>query len=173
MANPMQNVESKVGGKAAAAEAHLKGLRGVFIRLAQQHRAADALLSRALHTEELRVRQELWAELRKQLISHEQGELLEVYPLLEADETLRDIARRHAEHANDLEDAIGELDTLDARSSSWRPALERLVAIVKEHVALEEQELFPRAQQAIGDEVAKQLEQPYLRAQELAAQSFG
>jgi len=173
MSNPMQNVVAKAAGKAAAVEAHFKGLRGVFTKLAEQHHAVAALLTRALHTEELRERNELWTQIRKELISHEQGELLEVYPVLESYEAIRDIARRHAEHATELEDSIRELDVLGAGSVAWRPALERLSAIVKEHVALEEQELFPRAQEVVGEDVAKQLEQPFLRAKEMAAKAFG
>ncbi len=173
MANPMQNVVSKVAGKAAAAEAHFKGSRGVFTRLAEQHHAVATLLTRALHTEELRERNELWTEIRKELISHEQGELLELYPVLESFDATRELARRHAEHANELEDAIGELDAMGAGAPAWKAALERLIAIVKEHVTLEEQELFPRAQKALGDEAAKQLEPAFLRAKELAGKAFG
>lgn len=173
MSNPMQNVVVKAAGKAAAVEAHFKGLRGVFTKLAEQHHAVAALLTRAMHTEELRERNELWMEIRKELISHEQGELLEVYPVLESYEAIRDIARRHVEHANELEDSIRELDAIGAGSIAWRPALDRLIASVNEHVALEEQDLFPRAQQAVGEDVARQLEKPFLRAKELAAKAFG
>jgi len=102
-----------------------------------------------------------------------QGELLEVYPVLESYEATRELARRHGDHANELEDAIAELDAIGAGAPAWKPALERLIAIVKEHVALEEQELFPRAQQALGDEAARQLERAFLRAKEMAARAFG
>lgn len=173
MSNPMQNVVAKATGKAAAVEAHFKGLRGVFTKLAEQHHAVAALLTRAVHAEELKERNELWGEIRKELIAHEQGELLEVYPMLESYEETRDIARRHADHAGELEDAITELDVIGAGSDAWQPALERLIAIVKEHVALEEQELFPRAQQALGEDAAKQVEASFLRAKEMAEKAFG
>ena len=173
MSNQMQNVVSKMAGKAAAAEAHFRGLRGVFTKLAEQHHAVATLLTRALHVEGLRERNELWTEIRKELISHEQGELLEVYPVLESYEATRELARRHGDHANELEDAIADLDAIGAGAPAWKPALERLIAIVKEHVALEEQELFPRAQQALGDEAARQLERAFLRAKEMAARAFG
>ena len=82
----------------------------------------ESHLKRALCTEELRERNELWAEIRKELISREQGELLEVYPLLESYESTRALARRHAEHANELEDAISELDALGAAAPAWKAA---------------------------------------------------
>jgi len=173
MSNPMQNVVSKVAGKAAAAEAHFKGLRGVFTKLAEQHHAVAALLTRLVHTKELKEKNDLWTQIRKELISHEQGELLEVYPVLESYESTRELARRHAEHAGELEDAIAELDVIGPGSDAWGPALSRLIAIVKDHVELEEQVLFPRAEQALGGDVAKQLEASFLRAKAMAEKAFG
>jgi len=170
MPNPIQNAVAKVAGKTAGIEARLKGLKGVFAKLAEQHHEAGALLSSAESATDHTTRRELWQEIRKALMSHEQAELLEVYPVLEGYDATREIARRHADHAGELEGLIRQVDAIGAQSDAWRPALERLIAKVKEHVEKEEQDFFPRAQEALGDDAAKQLETPFLRAQEMAKQ---
>jgi hemerythrin superfamily protein len=173
MANPVENVRAKVAGITGAAEARLKGLKGVFTKLAEQHHQVSSLLSTIEKTEDLTRRAALWAEIRRELVSHEQAELLQVYPVLEDYETTRDIARLHTEAAGELEAAVQELDHLGFQSDAWQPALERLVGKVRAHAELEEQQLFPRAQEALGDDAAKELEAPFERAKELALQKLG
>jgi hypothetical protein len=51
--------------------------------------------------------------------------------------------------------------------------VQRLVALVKAHVELEEEEFFPRAQEAIGDAAARELETPFSRAKQLAMEKLG
>jgi hemerythrin HHE cation binding domain-containing protein len=168
MPNPIQNAVAKVAGKAAGVEARLKGLKGVFAKLAEQHHEAGALLGSTESATDHTKRRELWQQVRKELMSHEQGELLEIYPVLEGYDATREIARRHADHASELEGLIRQVDAIGVQSDAWRPALERLIAKVKEHVEKEETEFFPRAQEALGDDAARQLEKPFLRAQEMA-----
>jgi len=167
MPNPIQNAVAKVTGKAAGVEARLKGLKGVFAKLAEQHHEVGALLSNAESATDHTTRRELWQKIRKELLSHEQGELLEIYPVLEGYDATREIARQHADQAGELEGLIRQVDAIGVQSDAWRPALERLIARVKEHVQKEEEDFFLRAQAALGDEAARQLEKPFLRAQDL------
>lgn len=168
MPNPLENFAAKVTGKAAAVEARLKGLKGVFNKLAEQHHEVGALLSRAQSAEDPTSRSELWHDIRKELVSHEQGELTEIYPVLATDDRTRQIALAHADGASELEALIDEIDKLPPQSAEWKPALGRLIAKVKEHVEIEETQYFPAAQEALGEAAAKQLEQPFLRAKEMA-----
>jgi hypothetical protein len=71
MPNPVENVVAKAVGKAAAVEARLKGLKGVFMKLAEQHHQVASLLARAESTEDFTVRASLWRQIRKELVSHE------------------------------------------------------------------------------------------------------
>lgn len=166
--NPIQNAVAKVAGKAGGIEARLKGLRGVFAKLSEQHHEVAAMLSSAASAADHTTRRDLWQEIRKALVSHEQGELVAVYPVLESYDATREIARRHADHAGELEGLIRQVDAIGVQSDAWRPALERLIAKVTEHVEKEEKDFFPRAEEALGDEAARQLEEPFLRAQAAA-----
>lgn len=166
MPNPIENVMAKGAGKIAAVEARAKGLKGVFTKLAEQHREAATLLARADSATDPEKRRDLWREIKKQLISHERAELTEVYPPLSAYDSTRDIVARHGQEANELETTIQQIDAMNFDTPAWKPAIERLTALVKQHVAEEEGEFFPRAQEALGDEAAKQLEEPFMRAKQ-------
>lgn len=164
--NPIEKAAAKMAGKTARVEARFKGLKGVFAKLAEQHHEAGALLSSAEKATDHTKRSELWRQIRKELLSHEQAELLEIYPVLEGYAATREIARTHAEQASELEELIKHVDGLPVQSEAWRPAVQRLIVKITEHVADEEQRFFPQAQQALGDERVKKLEQPFLRSQE-------
>jgi hemerythrin superfamily protein len=166
MPNHIENVIAKGAGKVAGVEARAKGLKGVFTKLAEQHREAATLLSRAQSTTDIEKRRDFWREIKKQLVSHERAELSEIYPTLSAYDTTRDIVGRHAQEANVLESTIHQIDAITFDSPAWKTALERLMGLVKQHVAEEEDEFFPRALEALGDEAAKQLEEPFMRAKQ-------
>jgi hemerythrin superfamily protein len=173
MANPIEHVRAKVAGITGAVEARVKGLKGVFMKLAEQHHQVSSLLTAAANTDDYTKRAELWSRARRELVSHEQAEMLQVYPILDEYETTRDIVRIHSEDAGQLESAVRELDRVGFQSAEWPSALERLIALVKAHAELEEEQLFPRAQEAIGDDAARELETPFTRAQQLALERLG
>jgi hypothetical protein len=168
MPNPIESVVAKVTGKAAAVEARMKGLKGVFNKLAEQHHEVGSLLSRAAKADDFTSRAGLWHQIRRELVSHEQAELLEVYPVLEANGQTQDLARAHANDAGGLEELIRELDSIGVQAAAWESTLARLIEKVNAHVELEENQLFPTAQAVIGEEAAKLLEEPFLKAKEMA-----
>ena len=171
--NPIEKVAAKVAGKTANVQARFKGLTGVFAKLAEQHHEAGALLSSAADTDDYTKRSDLWRVIRKELMSHEQAELQEIYPVIEGYAQARDIAIRHAGHASELETLIQHLDAIAVQSDEWKPALDRLIAKVKEHVEKEEDDFFPRAQEILGEDRIKKLEDPYLRSQERVKERIG
>jgi hypothetical protein len=173
MNNPLEQVKAKVAGISGAVEARVKGLKGVFTKLAEQHHEVASLLSAAESTEDFTKRAELWHQIRRELVAHEQAELVSVYPILEDYEITRDIVRRHTEDAGELEAAVRELDGIGFQAEAWLPALQRLTALVKAHAELEEEQFFPRAQEALGDDAARELETSFARAQQLALEKLG
>lgn len=168
MSSSIDSALAKMAGTAGFVEARLRGLRGVFTTLAEQHHELGALFGRLEDATELERRTELWKEIRRELVSHEQAELIEIYPLLEAHDVTRVIAREHVEDADDLELLVQELDRTPMEGDEWKQALKRLIAKFDEHVKLEETKLFVEVQEALGEEAAKQLEEPFLRTKELA-----
>jgi hypothetical protein len=166
MPNQMDKVVAKAKGKIAAVKARSDGLRGVFTKLAEQHREAIALLSHLENVSDLEKRRELWTVIRKALVSHERAEISEVYSVLMRYEATRGIASQHALEAGRLESTLDELDGLSFEDVSWEPKFQQLVLTLKGHIGREEDEFFPVGQEVLGEDTVKQLEDAYDRAQE-------
>jgi hemerythrin HHE cation binding domain-containing protein len=166
MPNAIESLSAKVAGTAGAAAARAKGLTGVFNKLAEQHKEVAALLQRAEIADEPEKRKDLWSKIRVELLSHEQGELREVYPAFDKHVSLRDIVEEHGDDADLLEATIQEIDGIDFASEAWPVALKRLITAVKQHAEEEEKEFFPRAQDVLGKNETKSLEERFLAAQE-------
>jgi hypothetical protein len=161
MPNPIENIVAKSAGKIGAVQAMTKGLKGVFVTLAQQHHEAGVLLSRAGETKDAVKRRDLWTEAKKQLISHERAELAEIYPALSGDSRTADIVRIHTAEAGELERAINHIDAMSFESPESHRQIEALLSLVKKHVSEEENDFFPRAQEVLGKEESKRLERPF------------
>ncbi|HEU4726732.1 MAG TPA: hemerythrin domain-containing protein [Kofleriaceae bacterium] len=149
-------------GKVKAVKARLSGLVGVFKTLAEQHGEVTALLESAKASDEKFT--ELWPLVRRELLSHEQAEMRELYPLLRASEATRTLAEHHDAEASELEMQIISIDELGIGSPERRELFQRLIDAVTDHAREEETDIFPRAQDAIGKDRAQALEAPLLAA---------
>ncbi len=168
MPNRMEEAMSKGAGKVKAATARLKGLTGVFNHLAEEHTEANSLLKRAKSAEDPAKQQDIWLKLRKELLSHEQAEMSEVYPELERHAATRQLVAHHNREAEQLERAIAQVDQAAYGTEAWHARLEALEQLLKEHVEKEEQSFFPKAQEALDQETIRDLQQRF----ELAKKSI-
>jgi hemerythrin superfamily protein len=167
MPNRMDSMMSKGAGVVKGVKARLDGLVGVFKTLAEQHAEVSTLLKRLQDKPEKK--SELWPEIRRELLSHERGEIREVYPVLRQHTVTRALAEHHDQEAAELERLIQRLDM--ATADDWRMLFNELVDIVIRHASEEEAEIFPKAQAAIGDTAAKELDARFLAAKKQAATS--
>jgi hemerythrin superfamily protein len=140
-------------------------LAGVFEVLAEQHRELLDVLRRALASSSAERRRTHWADARRQLLSHERAEEQSVYATLEGYDAAQTLLEQHGDHAVDLELAIAELDATDLESPDWSKRLRDVTAMVEEHVRDEETDFFHRAQELLGENTARELENPYSNAQ--------
>lgn len=162
MPNQFEEMVSKGAGAAGAAAARIKGLSGVFVTLSEEHRAARTLLQRALASGDAAKRADLWGRLRRELLAHERAELQEIYPLLQgARGQAQAIPLKHGEQALVLEACVEDVERASFESSEWHDALERLAQALDQHTHEEEAEFFPRAQEALGKDMAKDLDERY------------
>jgi len=157
MPSALESTGSKLMGAAKNIKATFKGLTGVFKHLMEEHGKVAALLKHVKASSEESVRAELYPTIRRELLAHEKGELLAVYPaLVQFAETAR-IAAEHEHEAKELQAAIAAVDALAFSDVSWGPTFERLVQLVEAHVKVEESEFFPKAQDVIGEDQAQAL----------------
>jgi iron-sulfur cluster repair protein YtfE (RIC family) len=158
MTNKIEELASKAMGTAKAVKATLEGLNGVFRHLVREHGEVSALLLRLKTSSDPNVRRELWPNIRKELLSHEQAEMKEVYPALRHSPETQAMADEHDNDAGELQEVIDELTATPVDSQKWQPTLERLIMLVQEHVRDEEQEYFPIADRVFKDRSDDMLE---------------
>jgi hemerythrin superfamily protein len=160
MPSSMDTMIAKGSGVVKSVEARLNGLVGVFKTLAEQHGEVSALMKRVKHDADKRA--DLWPKIRTELVSHEKGELREVYPVLRELPETRALADRHEAEASELSSLIDRINMTPTASEEWGRFFEQLVTMVESHVEEEENDIFPQAQKAIGPDRAKELEPKFL-----------
>jgi|GEM_PF-482265 len=155
MPNTIDQLGVKAAGTVKAVKAGFNGLRGVFLHLAEEHGEVGALIKLVSKSKDAQVRREHYTKIRVELLAHELAELAEVYPPLSQQDSTRELVLLHRQEGALLESAIGAIDALDPATDAWRLAFERLAALVRQHVEEEEQDFFPKAQAAIGEDAAE------------------
>jgi len=170
MASSIEQITTKVAGTVKAVAAGFKGLRGVFLHLAEEHGEVGSLMMHVSKTTDPKVRREHFPHIRAELLSHEKGELAEVYGVLANHEQLRGVVLEHNSEAHSLEKAIADVDVLDFASPEWGPTFERLLTLVRAHVEHEENDFFPKAQELIDEEESKQILKRYETAKQSVKQ---
>lgn len=165
MPHPNEHTVPSRAGTLGPVSTQSQSLTGVFRLLAEQHRQTASLLQRAERCAEATERQALWIQIRRQLLSHERGEALELYPSLEGYDAARDIIAQHSRQAEELESVINDVAEVDYASDVWIARLQDVIALFEEHVEEEEADFFPRAQEILGEEGAAELEERFVGAQ--------
>ena len=160
--NRMDSMVSQGMGTLRSVKARLSGLVGVWRVLAEQHGEVASLLERAKTSDEKFA--QLWPTIRAELIAHERAELREIYPLLRSHSDLMVIADHHDTEAMELERLILTIDEMGIGTEDRRRAFGQLVEKVGHHAKEEENEIFPRAQKALGRPASEALEARFVAA---------
>jgi hemerythrin superfamily protein len=156
MTTSMDKIVSTGKGKLKGVKARLDGLTGIFKTLTAEHGEVSALLERAKDSVERRA--ELWPTIRAQLLSHERGEIRELYPVLRSMDATAELADHHDAEAKDMEDMILDLDHLPITTDAWGLLFDQLADAVLHHAEEEETEMFPQAQAALGEALTQELD---------------
>jgi hypothetical protein len=85
--------------------------------------------------------------------------------MLEGHDEAESVLEQHGDQAVELELAIAELDATDEGTDDWIGRLRDVMAMIDDHVRDEETEFFQRAQMVLGENTARELEEPYVNAQ--------
>jgi hypothetical protein len=144
-------------GAAKAFKATIEGVTGVFKQLMREHGEVTALLRRVKMSSDPAVRQELFPTIRAELVAHEKGELIEIYPLFRKHESLAGYAEMHERDSGALERQLQRLSAMPYDDPGWASAFDDLVDAVARHVKEEESEYFPVASRTLGKKVTEAL----------------
>lgn len=169
MANRIDEATAKTKDAAKPVKARGDGLTGIFATLAKQHTEAGSLMGHIQH--DGAKRSELWPKIRTALLTHERSEMRVLYPELRMHDQLRARANSHDAEAQELERMIHDLDQVAIASEMWGNLFERLADTIARHAQEEENDIFPKAQDILGKERAKDLDVKLLATQKLLEHS--
>ncbi|MCA9646274.1 MAG: hemerythrin domain-containing protein [Polyangiaceae bacterium] len=161
MEHRIAEIASKGAQKVKAVKSDLKGFKGIFKTLTEEHGEAHSLLKHVANTHDPKVRAEIWPKLRSTLHAHEEGEMTLLYPLLRQQPETRALADDHDALVNDLDTVIERLDVCSYEDAEWQTFAATLLQLLEHHIRQEETKLFPEAQAALGYERAEALDSAY------------
>jgi hemerythrin superfamily protein len=151
-------ITSGLAGAGKSAVKALQGYPGIFHHLAGEHAEVAALMKRVAGTTDSETREELFPEIRRNLLAHAKGEEAEFYPPLRSFPDLEaNVARALDEH-QEIEQMLESLNVGDKSTGDWSKRFEQMMAAVEKHVDHEENDLFPKANDLIESKQAKEME---------------
>ena len=137
----------------------------VFELLKQDHQRVRDIFSQLGSTsrQDKRNRQDLFQELKRELVAHGHAEEKAFYPKLADKPPTHDIVEDGINEHHQIEQMIGRIETMSVETEEWRTAVGDLEKMVEHHVREEEDDMFARARSLlpedqldpIGDQVKK------------------
>jgi len=160
-------VAAKVKGGMKAAGSALTGYPGIFRHLAAEHGEVSVLMKRVAGSSDgSDVREELFPEIRKNLLAHAKAEEQEFYEPLRNRSATRDLIRKSLDQHRKIEEYVEKLSSGNKATQTWLETFERMMRAVEQHVDLEENQLFPAAKELLSTNEAQEMEEQYEEAEE-------
>jgi hypothetical protein len=127
----------------------------VYDLLHKDHERVRSLFQKLEETNEenIKERETLFENLRKELIAHSHAEQKLFYSKLKTQDLMDEGVHEHKE----IETMLNKLDNLAIDSPEWNRKLLNLKEKVEHHVQEEEKEIFPRAKKTIPGNIAYDL----------------
>jgi hemerythrin superfamily protein len=173
MANKPTKTAAKATGKAKAAGKALKGQSGILRHLAGEHGEVSTLMKRvASSSQESKVRDELFPEIRTDLLAHAKAEEKVFYPAMRKHPDMRELVERSQEQHEKIEGYVEQLADGNKHTKTWMTIFERMMRAVEQHVELEEQKMFPLAKDLCTKEELEDLLERYEGAEQALKRSI-
>ena len=158
---------AKVAGKVKGAAKALAGYPKIFHHLAAEHAELSTLMKRVSESANgSSVCEELFPEIRKNLLAHAHAEEKEFYPVLRRFSELRTLVSQCMEDHKHIAAYLEELEAGTMASKTWMTLFERLMKAVTKHVEREENDLFPKASEMLSSEQSKEMYESYENVEE-------
>ena len=129
--------------------------------LKNDHVAIKHLLRKLEDTSEeaVKTRKTLFAEIRRELLAHGAIEEEFLYPAIEevAEEEMADEVKHSYEEHHVVDVLLDELSRLDVSDEAWAAKVHVMRENLEHHIKEEEEDLFPYARKALGDEELREL----------------
>ncbi len=166
MAEPTE-IAGKIAGKARALSAAIRGYRGIFRTLMEEHAEVRTIMKHLADSDKPETRKDLFPIFRAEFLSHAIGEEKEVYPVLSGFAELKDMVERGIDEQHDVEAMIDKLSAVDIHAAEWKPTFLKIKSAIEEHVEEEENSIFPRAKELVGDDEANRIKARFLKVKDV------
>jgi hemerythrin superfamily protein len=136
--------------------------------LHDDHAVTERLFSTLLRTSsaDKARREELFHTLKEALIKHSHAEEKVFYPMLRDKQPAHDMIEHGIDEHHQVESLLSRMDSIPADSDDWLDTLETIHAKVQDHVQEEENDVFPKARQLLGEGELNQLTERFMRTKE-------
>jgi iron-sulfur cluster repair protein YtfE (RIC family) len=152
-----RNAYRETGALQGSATA-LAGYPGMFHRLRAEHESLSRMVGRMLQLEQGLARGALLTRLQARLLSHLRGESHAFYPYLGRFQDLRPLVSRCIAGHRAIDVALHAVAaSADGPRQEWNACLQRLATALSEHIACEEDEVFPLANELLSRRRAQQM----------------
>lgn len=132
----------------------------VFRLLRRDHERLSSLfnsLQRGFGEPDTPERHRMFQELKRELEIHAAVEDLHVYRVFQQAEETRDEAHDALEAHAKIKSLLDVLEPVSVYDHTWVPEFQELRRLVEQHVALEENEMFPKAEGIMTPQEAEEL----------------
>jgi hemerythrin superfamily protein len=159
----LREKRAKAAGFVRGASAVLKGRRGIFKRLTEEHGEITSLMKQIARAEsDIALRKELFPQIKSKLLAHAKAEESEFYSRLHAFAETRDLVRESASDHHAVEQLLERLEAMEFAPPSWLELFREMRTEVERHIDQEEHRLFPLAEKLIAKEDAEDIERRYV-----------
>lgn len=134
----------------------------IFEALRESHERQRALYSQLVETSgDTPERQELFEQLKTELLAHELAEERHFYlPLMEQDAGV-DLSRHAISEHHQIDELVESLEEADPATPSWLPLAKKLAEKVEHHLEEEEHKFFQMAGKLLTEKQKMQLAKDY------------
>lgn len=138
----------------------------VYQVLKQDHQNVRQIFQKIEQTasDKVREREQLFDQLRTELIAHSHAEQRIFYSKLHDQPPTHDIVEDGIHEHEEVEKMLSKLDNIPADSDEWMSRLGELKKAVEHHVQEEEQKMFPESHKLIGENTAETLAEEVQKA---------
>lgn len=144
----------------------------IYAHLHHEHERMMQLFDEIEDCEDQGQRQQLFAELKREIITHSKAEERVFYRALQTDEDAGELISDAITEHKEAERFLQDLDGMSCGSEEWLDTLQQLRSALEHHVEEEESEIFDTAHEVLTDEEAMQMSQQMEREEQRVQQEL-
>jgi hemerythrin superfamily protein len=140
-----------------------EALMKLWTLLKHDHQEVDKLFAQIKKSDGGDKQAKLFEKLRQKLELHTKVEETHLYPVLMKHDQTKDMTKHAIEEHGEVKKLLKEMSALSVGDDQWTALCQQLQTGIEDHVAEEEKEIFPAAEEALDktkiDEIGRKIEE--------------